>query len=107
MAPPSGRDRRGSVCRLWVTFVHARTGPLGDTLTDPVGFALLHGCGVTGFDAQDALDRMHAELFEARPMPDIDSVTLDVDISTLDSDNVLPFIGNPTTLGVWFPKVRR
>jgi len=107
MAQPSGRDRLGSVRRLWVTFVHAQTGPFGDTLTDPVGFALLHGCGVTGFDDQDALDRMKVELFEARPMPDIDSVTLDVDVSTLDPDNVLPFIGDPTTLGVWFPKVWR
>ena len=64
--------------------------------------ALLHGCGVTGLDADDCLKRARDGLFSDRPMPPIRDAVLDVDVSTLDSA-LLSDLGNPAALGIWFP----
>jgi hypothetical protein len=88
-----------------VAFVSDGPQVFGDTMTDPVGAALRWGCGVTGLDRSDALARMRRELFATRPMPSISRITADIDVSTLDATYVLPFIGNPAKVGVWFPAI--
>jgi hypothetical protein len=71
----------------------------GGALTD----VLLHGCGVTGVDEEDCWRRVRG-VFGDRPMPECRDVVLDIDVSTLDPVRVLPGVGNPAVLGVWFPK---
>jgi hypothetical protein len=64
---------------------------------------MLYGCGVTGFDEEDCWRRIRAEVFVDNRMPPPRVVVLDIDVSTLDPVTVLPRIGNPAALGVWFP----
>ena len=73
-------------------------GTTGGALQD----ALIHGCGVTGRDEDDCWRRVRAR-FGDRPTPALRDVMLDIDVSTLDPVRVLPGVGNPAALGVWFP----
>ena len=75
----------------------------GDASTDHLMDVMRHGCGVTGLDAEDCWRRVRADVFRDLALPPISDVVFDVDVSTLDPDWVLPRIGNPGALGVWFP----
>jgi len=70
----------------------------------PVGLA--HGCGVTAEDYDDAVKLIQEELFPDQPLPAIIDVIEDVDVSSLDGNEVLPNIGLPLIRGVWFPAKR-
>jgi hypothetical protein len=61
------------------------------------------GCGVTGLDAEDCWRRIREDAFRDLPLPPVGDAVFDIDVSTLDPDRVLPRIGNPAALGVWFP----
>ncbi|MGK2950143.1 MAG: hypothetical protein ACSLFP_16350 [Acidimicrobiales bacterium] len=76
--------------RYWLTFESEQT---------PV--ELGHGCGVTAFDLDDALDLVAERIGSTVPAPS--SVTEDVDVSTLDAGHVLPNMLPPNERGVWFP----
>jgi hypothetical protein len=99
-------DVAGSPRRIWVSFetgLPASGATFVTTAADAaLSTALLYGCGVTGLDADDCLKRMRDGLFSDRPMPAIRDVVFDIDVSTLDP-MVAEHLGNPATLGVWFP----
>lgn len=42
--------------------------------------------------------------FRGAPFPPIDRVVQDVDVSELESGQVVPNLGDPTRRGVWFPR---
>jgi len=75
---------------------------VGVVKDDPLGEVLRKGCGVTGLDEEDCWRRVR-DVFGTRPLPVFTDVVLDIDVSTLDPVHVLPLIGNPAELGVWFP----
>lgn len=62
------------------------------------------GCGVTGFDLNDALAMLKTEIFGGGEIPPIKEFVEDVDVSTLDEKHVLSNIGLVTSRGIWFPK---
>jgi hypothetical protein len=80
--------------RYWVTFEGA-----------PVEiWPCVVGCGVTGFDIDDALELAQSSVFGGRELPKVAEVISDIDVSTLDPNHVLPNIGVTSTRGVWFPR---
>lgn len=60
------------------------------------------GCGVTARDLNDAL-KLVAQLFPEGELPQIQEVTPNVDISTLDAGHVRPNMGNIFPRGIWWP----
>jgi hypothetical protein len=102
MQPRADRDVPGQPRRLWVTFESARPPVFGST-GGPLHDVLVYGCGVTGVDEDDCWRRVR-DVFGDRPMPECREVVLDIDVSTLDPVRVLPGVGNPAVIGVWFPK---
>jgi hypothetical protein len=85
--------------RYWVTFVWPK-GPFGITDGEP---RLTEGCGVTGYDQDDALGIIREAFGATRP---IKHVVADVDISTLP-DAVQTDLGMPAVRGVWYPAHNR
>jgi hypothetical protein len=92
----------GQPRRLWVTFKAGMPPVFGSTGGD-LADVILYGCGVTGLDEEDCWRRVRG-VFGERPLPQVRDVVLDIDVSRLDPDRVLPGIGNPAVLGVWFPR---
>jgi len=62
------------------------------------------GCGVTACDYDDALRILIDRVFRENPVPRIETVIEDVDVSTLDQKHVLPNMEAPNERGVWFPR---
>jgi hypothetical protein len=62
------------------------------------------GCGVTAYDYNDALEILARTVFAGQEMPNIESVSQDVDVTTLDQKHVVPNMEPPVWRGVWFPK---
>jgi hypothetical protein len=58
---------------------------------------------VTGLDADDCWRRIREDVDRDFPLPPVRDAVFDIDVSILDPDWVLPNIGNPAALGVWFP----
>ena len=84
---------RVSLRRYWITFsLPPHELPVG------TGF----GCGVTAYGRDDALAMVSDLLFDGEEPP-IESISEDVDISTLDEGHVRPNMGNPLRRGIWFP----
>lgn len=68
-------------------------------------FGIGYGCGVTAHNWDDALNLLREKLFEEHPIPPINSVIEDIDVSTLDHGHVIPNMGVPVVRGVWFPNL--
>jgi hypothetical protein len=81
--------------RYWFEFDFA----VGTTI--PPGTRI--GCGVTAFDRADAEQLLRERVFGTTPLPAVQRVIEDVDISGLDKGHVLPNMGAPINRGVWFP----
>jgi hypothetical protein len=81
--------------RYWIRFA----GSLGDER--PIGTRL--GCGVTARHRDDALALLQERVFGDQPLPEVREIIEDVDVSALDNRHVLPNMGNPAVLGIWFP----
>jgi len=60
------------------------------------------GCGVTAVDRADAEQLLAEGPFRGAPIPPIDRVIENVDVSELDAGHVLPNMGDVTQRGVWF-----
>lgn len=61
------------------------------------------GCGVTAWDYDDALNIIKNKA-SIEKIPPIKKVIEDIDLSTLDSNHVLPNIILPSNVrGIWFP----
>jgi hypothetical protein len=61
------------------------------------------GCGVTAYSLDDAMLLIKKTVYPDRPVPSIDSIIEGIDVSSLDANHVLPNIGVPARLGVWYP----
>lgn len=88
---------RHLLTRYWITFDEPPTAPWQ--------LRLARGCGVTAYSYEDAIALLQTYMVEEfqQPLPPIKTVIADIDISTLDTNHVLPNIGVPVWRGVWFP----
>jgi hypothetical protein len=82
--------------RYWIEWEHSPEE------RDPY---LRHGCGVTAFDKDDALQLVKEKMFPDEPLPPVSKIIEDVDVSTLDQGHVIPNMHPPVWRGVWFPKL--
>ena len=111
-------DRPGSLRRMWFQFelpsrfreAAARNGGViaitADLPSDTrLPTVLTVGCGVTGYDEDDCLDLIRAEIFDERPLPEMRSRVPDIDVSTLP-EPLQRHLGSSASRGVWFPPVR-
>ena len=64
---------------------------------------LCHGCGVTAWNYEDALNIVQDSIFQGKGMPAIVKCADNLDVSTLDRDHVLPNMNPANYRGVWFP----
>lgn len=69
---------------------------------DTPGYLSL-GCGVTAPDHETALKLIREKMQRGEELPPIVEIIDDVDISTLDSNHVLPNMWTPSFFGIWFP----
>lgn len=63
------------------------------------------GCGVTGVNLDDCLCLIQQQILNGAELPPMKRVIEDVDISTLDSNHVIPNMGLVIKRGIWFPIV--
>lgn len=61
------------------------------------------GCGVTAESLEDALKMCKMVVCKGNPLPPLLAVIEDVELAVLDQKHVIPNIGEPSQLGVWFP----
>jgi hypothetical protein len=87
--------------RYWFEFAISED----EFLRYPSYAGLRRGCGVTAFSEGDALQILHEHLFKSDPLPEICNMVVDVNVSALDSQHVLPNIGIPVDRGIWFPQI--
>ena len=81
--------------RFWFTF--------NLTFRDPQPPGVLIGCGVTASGEAEAIRILREAVFSGYRLPEIKTTVTGVDVSRLDQDHVVPNMGDPTRLGVWFP----
>lgn len=63
------------------------------------------GCGITAFDERDAMNFLEGTVFPAYGQREIAEIIVDIDVSTLDENHILPNMAAPVVRGVWFPRV--
>jgi hypothetical protein len=61
-------------------------------------------CGVTAFTMAEAWQRIRTEHSREAPLPPINRIIADVDVSTLDEKHVLPNMNPPSWRGIWHPR---
>lgn len=83
------------VRRFWFEFSENSERPL------PLGLKL--GCGISGYDYDDAVDIARRVIFEGKTIPPLSNKVEDVDISQLDKNHVRPNMGDFLQRGVWYP----
>lgn len=81
--------------RYWIKF--------DITIHDNPPIGILIGCGVTGYDYDDAINLIKRRVFKMDDLSPILDCIENVDISSLDSNHVLPNMGMVTDRGIWFP----
>jgi hypothetical protein len=94
--------------RFWLEFdlrsAQARSEPGAEgSAGQPPTWALVSGVGVTGTDLNECFDVVQKRIFGQTLMPAVLKVVQDIDVSTLDQDQVLPNIEPPVWRGIWFP----
>ena len=62
------------------------------------------GYGVTAWTEDDALSLLRDALFQGGKPSGVAAITIDVDVSTLDSGHILPNMEPPIWRGIWFPR---
>ena len=95
------------LARYWIEFDWPKREGVVIGVLEPVGF------GVTAFDLDDALRLIRTEFFDrmattgiAKDEPPLRRVIENVDISTVDADNILPNMHPPNWRGVWYPRLK-
>lgn len=84
--------------RYWFEF------KINQIMGAPFGIQL--GCGITAFNFEDAMSILKEKIFREQDTPQIIKCVEDIDLSTLDSNHIIPNINPnspPTMRGVWFP----
>lgn len=61
------------------------------------------GCGVTGSSVDDCLNIIRQRILNGQTLPPVERVIENIDISTLDSNHVIPNMGLVVNRGIWFP----
>ncbi len=61
------------------------------------------GCGITAFDYDDALNIMRLFMLLENETPIFSRIVENVDISTIEDENILFNLGVPIWRGVWYP----
>lgn len=61
------------------------------------------GCGVTGYNYQDALLLLKQKVIQENKNVIIEECIENIDITNLDPNHILPNILPPNTRGIWFP----
>ena len=69
--------------------------------------SLLRGCGVTAYSYDDALRLLSEYVFKGNCLPPIANVIENVDVSTLDTNHILPNMGVCIWRGVWYPNITK
>ncbi len=80
--------------RYWITF-----SPAG--IASPLNL----GCGITAKSRREAEDMAASMVFPIFGEREIVNMLEDIDVSSLDPDHILPNIGDPASIGVWFPPI--
>ncbi|XXF80872.1 hypothetical protein P2318_14255 [Myxococcaceae bacterium GXIMD 01537] len=80
--------------RYWVEFADRQ---------EAERYGLGGGCGVSGYDREDALELIRERIFPGLELPRVSRIVEDVDVSSLDEGHVLPNIAPPVFRGVWYP----
>ena len=62
------------------------------------------GCGITAYTHDDAVNILRETVFRDRELPEIEAITEDVDIRTLDQKHIIPNMEACSWRGVWFPR---
>ena len=60
-------------------------------------------CGITARNKYEAEEITRIKAFSVFGLRKMEIVAEDVDVSKLDPGHVLPNMGNPAVIGVWFP----
>jgi len=66
-------------------------------------FGVIIGCGVTGYNYNDAVKILKEKVFKNGELPNIKNVIENVNIQDLDQNHVIPNMEPPNRRGVWFP----
>jgi hypothetical protein len=80
--------------RFWIEFDLAETDP----------WQLKLGCGVTAYSLDDARQIVRERVFSGRDLPAIRRIVEDIDVSTLDANQIRPSMGAPNWRGIWYPQ---
>ena len=80
--------------RFWFEFFPNKTIGL------PPGIRI--GCGVTAYSLDHAKRILEDQVFNG-PLPNVSRITENIDINDLDPGHVLPNMGPPNRIGIWFP----
>lgn len=62
-------------------------------------------CGVTAYSVDDAIALMSKYVFIDRDVPKKFEIEVDIDVSRLDPNHILPNSGDCSVRGVWYPNV--
>jgi hypothetical protein len=95
--------------RYWVELKAPETRPEAHSRLWLLRFGLgerRFGCGVTAYTPEDALWLIQRDVFRGKPLPEVEKVIEDVDVSTLDAFNdphLKSNFGVPIWRGIWFP----
>ena len=64
-----------------------------------------HSCGVTAYDFVVALKLIKDRPFIGAELPELSVCVVNIDVSTLDENHILPNIGLTHCRGIWFPNL--
>ena|ERR1051326_1068538 len=67
------------------------------------GYLPYPGCGVTAYDLEDAYHLLRAYVLRDEQLPKFKRVVEDFDVSTLETNHLLPNLGCTVWRGVWYP----
>lgn len=61
------------------------------------------GCGITAYNEDDVIGIFSKIVVPTYGKREISYITVDVDVSKLDQNHIIPNMSSPAARGVWFP----
>jgi len=68
-----------------------------------IPYGVIMGCGVTGYEYEDAIKILKEKVFVNKELPQIRKVVENINIGELDQNHVIPNMSPPSNRGIWFP----